>query len=126
MADRKRILLVEDDEFTRFMMTEIISTTNVGVDVAEDGQDGFDRLDRFPDKYALVLMDIHMPKVSGVDATRKIRSSRNDPPQRLPIIAVTADEKYHDRTVAQRHGMDDFIAKPIIAGDLLGLVQKYC
>lgn len=122
----KKILLVEDDEFTRFMMKEIIRTLGVAVDVAKNGQEGCDQLSRSPEDYSLVLMDIHMPKLSGVDATRKIRDHPNDPPRNVAIIAVTADEHYHDFTTVSRHGMDGFIAKPITAGELIGLVDRYC
>jgi len=117
---------VEDDEFTRFMMKEIIDTLEVPVDVAVNGEDGCNRITSNPEDYALVLMDIHMPKLSGVGATQMIRSSPNDPPRNVAIIAVTADARYHDHSVVTGHGMDGFIAKPVTAGELLGLVEKYC
>jgi len=126
MSSPKKILLVEDDQFTRFMMREIIDTLGVDVDIAENGQEGCDQLNKEPGAYGVVLMDIHMPKMSGVDATRIIRGYPNDPPRNVTIIAVTADEQYHDKNVVNVHGMDDFIAKPITAGELLGLVDRYC
>ncbi len=126
MLSNKKILLVEDDFFTRFMMKEIIDTLGVAVDVAEDGQAGCDQLDQNPDVYSLVLMDIHMPKLSGIDATNAIRSSPNDPPRSVPIIAVTADEQYHDNLTVAKLGMDGFIVKPVSPGELNALVDKYC
>lgn len=126
MSAAKKILLVEDDYFTRFMMKEIIDTLGVDVDIAENGQQGCDQLDESPGAYGLVLMDIHMPKLSGVDATKKIRQNPKDPPRNIAIIAVTADEQYHDEAVVSRHGMDGFIAKPITAVELMGLVDQYC
>jgi len=126
MATTKKILLVEDDEFTQFMMKEVIGTLEVQVDVAGNGQEGCECLDEQPDAYCLVLMDIHMPILSGVDATRQIRSSPNDPPRNVPIIALTADEKYHDQAVVSKHGMDGFVAKPVSPGQILGLINKYC
>ncbi|KMW57184.1 Sensory box histidine kinase/response regulator [Candidatus Rhodobacter oscarellae] len=126
MPDKKKILLVEDDAFTRFMMREIIATLEVDVDIAINGYEGCDQIRQFPDDYGLVLMDIHMPKLSGVDATRIIREEPNDPPRNVAIIAVTADERYHDKSVVSDLGMDGFIVKPITAGELLGLVEQYC
>lgn len=126
MATTKKILLVEDDYFTRFMMQEIIDTLGIEVDIAENGQEGCERLDKSPGDYGLVLMDIHMPKLSGVDATQIIRQKPNDPPRNIAIIAVTADEHYHDKSVVSKHGMDGFIAKPITAGELNGLIDRYC
>jgi CheY-like chemotaxis protein len=126
MTSTKKVLLVEDDYFTRFMMKEIIDTLEIEVDIAKDGQEGCDHLDNNPGEYGLVLMDIHMPKLSGVDATRMIRGKPNDPPRNIPIIAVTADQKYHDTAVVSEHGMDGFIAKPITAVELNGLIDLYC
>ena len=126
MRATKKILLVEDDSFTRFMMKEIIDTLEVDVDIAHNGQEGCDRLDSDPSGYGLVLMDIHMPKLSGIDATKLIRKKPTDPPRNVTIIAVTADEQYHNTATVTKHGMDGFIAKPITAGELMGLVDRYC
>ncbi len=126
MAAAKRILLVEDDYFTRFMMQEIIDTLGIEVDIAENGQEGCERLDKNPEDYGLVLMDIHMPKLSGVDAAQIIRNKPSDPPRNIAIIAVTADAQYHDKSVVSKHGMDGFIAKPVTAVELNGLIDRYC
>lgn len=126
VSSKKKILLVEDDYFTRFMMKEIIDTLGVDIDVAENGQDGCDRLTQNPDAYGLVLMDIHMPKLSGVDAARMIRSSPHDPPKNVPIFAVTADVQYHDLSTVAKLGMDGFIVKPVTPGELNALVDRYC
>lgn len=126
MPNRSKILLVEDDSFTRYMMKEIIATLEVPVDVAVDGQDGYAQIVKNPKDYGLVLMDIHMPKLSGVDATQQIRSLEHDPPSNVPIYAVTADETYHDMAKISALGMDGFISKPITAGELRGLVYQYC
>ncbi|MDW3225022.1 MAG: response regulator [Paracoccaceae bacterium] len=126
MPSPKKILLVEDDYFTRFMMKEIIDTLGVDVDIAVNGEEGCAQLDKQPGEYGLVLMDIHMPRLSGVEATRLIREKPTDPPRNIAIIAVTADAQYHDNAVVRKHGMDGFIAKPITAVELMGLVDKYC
>lgn len=126
MSLKKKILLVEDDYFTRFMMKEIIDTLGVDIDIAENGQDGCDQLTQNPDAYGLVLMDIHMPNLSGVDAAKLIRSSPNDPPRNVPIYAVTADVQYHDISTVSKLGMDGFIVKPVTPGELNALVDRYC
>ncbi|MEN8951984.1 response regulator [Planktotalea arctica] len=126
MQSNKKILLVEDDYFTRFMMREIIDTLGVAVDIAVNGEEGCEKLEKKPQDYGLVLMDIHMPKLTGVCATQIIRQSNQDPPRSIPIIAVTADEQYHDPSVVRSFGMDGFIAKPITAVELNGLLDQYC
>ena len=117
---------MEDDDFTRFMMSEIIDTLGVEVDVADNGVTGCTQLEHAPDAYGLVLMDIHMAQMSGVDATRRIRSMHEDPPRNVAIIAVTADEDYHDPAVVTKLGTDGFIAKPVTPGELMGLIDRYC
>ena len=125
-ADRKKVLLVEDDEFTRFMMREIIGTLGVDVTLAKDGSEGCETLCEDPEGYGLVLMDLHMPVLSGIDAARRIRSLENDPPKTVPIIAVTADVNYHDDARIEQLGMDGFASKPVSPGQLLALIDRYC
>ncbi len=128
LAERKKILIVEDDEFNRFMMKSIIETLDVGMDVdlEEDGAAGCERIEKEPSEYALVLMDIHMPKLSGIAATKRIRANVDDPPCNIPIVAVTADANYHHPLAVEAEGMNGFLAKPIAPGELLGLIDRYC
>lgn len=126
MKAAKKILLIEDDEFTRFMMRQIIKTLNVDVDMAHDAQDGLLQLTQNPPDYGLVLMDIHMPRLEGSEATRCIRAMGDDPPCNIPIIAVTTDKRYHNDKFISEIGMNGFIEKPVTAGELIGLVDRYC
>ena len=126
MPNPRKVLLVENDEFTRYMMREIISTLGVEVEIAVNGEDGVQRLIEQPSDFGLVLMDIHMPKVSGIEATKLIRDAPVDPPSGIPIVAVTADSSYHDNAVLKRFGMDGFASKPVTPGQLLDLIDKYC
>lgn len=127
-SKRKKILIVEDDSFNRLMLQSIIETLDVSIDVdiAVDGIEGCERIEREPDAYALVLMDIHMPKMSGISATERIRSSSTNPPRNVPIVAVTADVNYHHPMAVEAKGMNGFLAKPISPGALLGFIELYC
>lgn len=128
MLTRKKILIVEDDYFNRFMIKSIIETLDVGmdVDIEEDGLAGCERIEREPNGYALILMDIHMPKMSGIAATKRIRANVGDPPRNIPIVAVTADAKYHHPLAVEAKGMNGFLPKPIAPGELLSLIDQYC
>lgn len=126
MRNLRKVLLVENDEFTRYMMREIILALGVDVEIAEDGQESIEILNNAPNEFGLVLMDLHMPRVSGIDATRKIREAPLDPPQSLPIVAVTADVSYHDDAVVKQLGMNGFASKPVTPGQLLNLIDKFC
>ena len=122
----KKILLAEDDSFTQYMMGEIFSTLGYEYDIAKDGQECQDIVFANPDEYGVILMDIHMPKVSGVDAARGIRSVDTDPPKSIPIIAVTADSDYHDDGTVTSNGMNGYLRKPIIASEINDIVHKFC
>jgi len=126
MTHRKKVLLVEDDEFSRFMMKEIIGTLGVEVEIAENGKEGCEQLERVPDAYGLVLMDLHMPEMSGIDAARYIRSRRDRSHHLVPIIAVTAFVNYHDDARVEKLGMNGFASKPVSPGHLLNLIDQYC
>ncbi|MEL7091449.1 MAG: response regulator [Pseudomonadota bacterium] len=126
MTFHSKVLLVEDDEFTRFMMREIIAGLGVEVDVAADGEEGFEKLSDAPSDFGLVLMDLHMPHMSGIDAARSIRAGSIDPPKGVPIIAVTADITYHDKARVEQLGMDGFASKPVSPGTLMSLIKQYC
>lgn len=122
----KKILLAEDDQFTRYMMGEVFGALGYEYDMAKDGRECEHLIVENPGEYGVILMDIHMPNVSGVDATRAIRSNPNDPPKSVPIIAVTADADYYDARVIKDRGMDGWLQKPIIASEVNEVVARYC
>ncbi|WP_299614203.1 response regulator [uncultured Tateyamaria sp.] len=124
MLQRKKVLLIEDDQFSRFMMKEVIDMLGVHVDIAENGKQGCDTLDQNPEDYGLVLMDVHMPEMSGIDATKYIRAKV--PPNAVPIIAVTADMDYHDARLVEELGMNGYASKPVSPGQLMQLIDQYC
>ncbi|WP_264211954.1 response regulator [Leisingera thetidis] len=126
MNNPRKVLLVENDEFTRYMMREIILALGVNVEIAEDGQESVEILTNAPNEFGLVLMDLHMPRVSGIEATRQIRQTPLNPPSNVPIIAVTADVSYHDDTIVKELGMNGFASKPVTPGQLLKLIDKFC
>ena len=121
-----KVLLIEDDAFTRFMMREIIAGLGVEVEIAANGEEGCEALRSQPGAFGLVLMDLHMPVMSGIDAAEQIRNDAHDPPKKVPIIAVTADVNYHDTSRVEKLGMDGFASKPVSPGTLLNLIDQYC
>lgn len=104
-----RILLVEDNALNQLVAVELIKHVGLLVDVAENGQVALDMLARTP--YALVLMDMQMPVMDGVAATREIR--RDPRHARLPIIAMTANAMDVDKMRCLEAGMNDHLGKPI-------------
>lgn len=126
MTYMHKVLLIEDDEFTRFMMREIIAGLGVDVEIASNGDEGCKALEDRPGEFGLVLMDLHMPVMSGIDATERIRNDIENASGRVPIIAVTADVNYHDTARIEGLGMNGYTSKPVSPGTLLSLIDQYC
>jgi len=106
-----RVLLVEDNEINREIATELLTDAGLLVDVAENGLLACRQVEREGDSYSAVLMDIQMPVMDGMDATRRIREAW--PADKLPIIAMTAHAYAEERQRCLDVGMNDHIAKPV-------------
>jgi two-component system sensor histidine kinase/response regulator len=104
-----RVLLVEDNELNQEVASELLREAGLVVDIAENGQLAVDMVQRAP--YDIVLMDMQMPVMDGLTATRAIRGLPQF--QDLPILAMTANAMQGDRDVCSAAGMNDHIAKPI-------------
>jgi PAS domain S-box-containing protein len=106
-----RVLVVEDNEINRQVASEMLEAVGVVVAVAEHGAAAVEMLGRDPRAFDAVLMDVQMPVMDGLEATRRLR---DDPRfKHLPIIAMTAHVLDDDRARCARAGMDDYVAKPI-------------
>ncbi len=103
------ILLVEDNEINQFIAVELLQKGGYTVDIANNGQEGIDMLTS--NIYDLVLMDIQMPVLDGLSATRKIRE--NEDFSKLPIIAMSAHAMSGDKDKSLAAGMNDHLTKPI-------------
>lgn len=105
---QKTILIAEDEEVNFIYLETALSKTNVKVIRAKNGEEAVE-LSRITPDIDLILMDIKMPKMNGIEATRAIKSFRKD----IPIIAQTAFAMEEDRQNCFAVGVDDFIAKPV-------------
>jgi signal transduction histidine kinase/CheY-like chemotaxis protein/HPt (histidine-containing phosphotransfer) domain-containing protein len=118
------ILLVEDNLLNQQLATELMQAAGILVDVAPNGCIALDMLGAAPSRYDLVLMDLQMPEMDGLEATRALRAdSRFDA---LPIIAMTAHASVSDRTRCFDVGMNDHLAKPIDPDELFQTIEHWC
>ncbi|MGQ7870220.1 response regulator [Sunxiuqinia sp. sy24] len=112
MEDKLSILLVEDNVLNQRIVTFSLKKFNHDVTIANNG---LEALDRFKEtQYDVILMDLMMPEMDGLEATVKIRELENQNNQNLrtPIIALTANTMDNDRDKCLSYGMDEFMAKP--------------
>jgi CheY-like chemotaxis protein len=105
-----RVLLVEDNPVNQEVARALLRRVGLLVDVANDGRMAVDRVRTTP--YALVLMDMQMPVLDGLAATREIRALPGG--DRLPVLAMTANAFAEDRLAALAAGMNDYISKPVV------------
>ncbi|MBI1777997.1 MAG: response regulator [Proteobacteria bacterium] len=117
-----RVLLVEDNALNRMLATALLKGAGYIVDTAEDGAQAIEAV-RERD-YDVVLMDVQMPKVDGVQATQAIRRL-GEAQRRLPIIALTANAMVGDREFYLGTGMNDYISKPLDSGKFLDIVGRW-
>jgi CheY-like chemotaxis protein len=114
-----RILLVEDNEMNRDMLSRRLIRKGYEVFLANDGQEGLDMALAQPD---LILMDMSLPLVDGWEATRRIKA--NPTTARIPVVALTAHALTDDRERATRAGCDAFATKPVEFQLLIETIER--
>jgi len=117
----RRVLLVEDEPINREIALLMLEDAGLSVDQAEDGMEAVDMA--VAGSYDLILMDMQMPRMDGIEATRRIRELPDC--QVLPILAMTANAFAEDRARCLEAGMDDFMAKPVVPERLYAMVLRY-
>ena len=122
MVDVPPILLVEDVEANRQVAVAILSKAGYQVETAEDGLQGVAAVKERA--FGLILMDIAMPRMDGMEATRTIRTLPG-PRSLTPIVAMTASAFAEDRQRCLDAGMNDYLTKPIVRAKLMQAVQRW-
>lgn len=117
----KRVLLADDDRLSRYGSALILSELGLKVEIADDGAQALESFDAAPPD--IILMDIRMPVMDGLEATRHIRA--HPAGRDVPILALTANAFQEDRAACLAVGMDDFIAKPFTLEHLAKVLLRH-
>jgi CheY-like chemotaxis protein len=121
-ADR-RILLVEDNPVNRKLFLTLLADSGISMDSAEDGIDALQKLRSADKTYDLVLMDVHMPKMDGLEATRHIREDERL--KKIPVLALTASTTSQEVDAILKSGMNGYLDKPLELGKIYTAFQLF-
>jgi CheY-like chemotaxis protein len=116
-----RILVVEDNADNRVLIMDVLDSMNYEVIIATDGEEGVKKATA--ERPDLILMDISLPQMDGLTATRRIKAMPEL--QHIPIIALTAHAMVGDRERALDAGCDDYVSKPIDLRELTNKLTRY-
>ena len=118
------VLLVEDNEINMIVAIETLAEAQLEIDVARDGFEALAKVSQAsPGHYSIILMDMQMPNMDGLEATRELRKMPSA--RHLPIIAMTANAFNEDRDRCFAAGMDDFIAKPVEPEQMFATILRW-
>jgi CheY-like chemotaxis protein/two-component sensor histidine kinase len=121
----KHILLAEDIEINREIIISLLEGSGLEIDCAKNGLEALEMVKAAPGKYDLIFMDMQMPQMDGLEATRQIRALPSPEAAKLPVIAMTANVFKEDIEQCMAAGMDDHIGKPINVEEVYGKLRNF-
>ena len=121
----KVILLADDVDINLKIVMALLKQTHVMIDTAKDGKEAFTAFAANPERYDLILMDMQMPEIDGLQATRMIRALNTPHALAIPIIAMTANVFKEDIDKCSEAGMNDHLAKPIAIKTVMKVLSRY-
>ena len=123
----KQVLLVEDNELNLEIAVELLKYARLNITTAKNGLEGLDKFKAAPPgTYALILMDIQMPVMNGLEAAKAIRALPVKDAQTVPIVAMTANAFPEDIAATLQAGMNEHLSKPIDLEQFHSILQKWC
>ena len=120
-----RLLLAEDVELNREIVTSLLEPTCLEIDCAENGAIALRMFAESPEKYDMIFMDVQMPEMDGYEATCRIRGLGIPYAREIPIVAMTANVFREDIEQCLSAGMNDHVGKPLNLDEVLGKLRKY-
>jgi len=119
------LLLADDIEINREIALAFLDDTHIKVDCVENGLEAVEAFEKTPQEYDVILMDMQMPVMDGLEATRRIRAMDSFEAKQIPIIAMTANAFAEDIAECKKAGMNDHIGKPLDAQIFINTLAMY-
>lgn len=123
MADTKRVLVAEDSSVIQNLTKKVLQFQNYEIESAKNGEEVLKVVKE--KKYDVILMDIGMPKIDGMECTRQIRAMDDKEKSNIPIIAISGNAKNYSEEEFKRVGINEYIPKPLDFDHLVEMVKKY-
>lgn len=120
-TEQLHILLADDNPVNQRLTMRMLEKAGFSVEIAGNGRQAVDKITVAPETYDLILMDIQMPEMDGIEATKAIRRNGFN----LPVIALTAGALTEDRQACLEAGMDDCLTKPFRSEEMIGIIRKH-
>jgi len=127
VLENKTILIADDVELNRDIIAAMLSKIEgLTMDFAVNGKEAVEKFEKSPNLYSLILMDVQMPVMDGLEATKTIRHLNCKNAREIPIIAATANVEEKEIELCLEAGMNDFIEKPIAYDKMLAAAAEHC
>jgi CheY-like chemotaxis protein len=121
----RRLLLAEDMEINREILTSLLEPTEIAIECAENGREAVELFASRPGGFDMIFMDVQMPEMDGYEATRRIRALAAPEASSIPIVAMTANVFREDVEKCLECGMNAHVGKPIDLGEVLDKLAQY-
>ena len=123
MANSKKVLIAEDSSVIQNLTRKILQLQNYGIDSAKNGKQVLEKLAN--EHFDIILMDINMPTMDGIECSREIRAMDDKDKANVPIIAITGNARNYSMEDFKKAGINDFLPKPLNFDNLVTMVKKY-
>ncbi len=119
----KRVLIAEDSSVIQNLTKKILIMQHYDIDAAKNGKQVIDKVQK--NHYHVILMDINMPQIDGMECARQIRQMDDENKKNIPIIAITGNALNYTMDDFKKAGINEFVPKPLDFDELVELVKKY-
>ncbi|WP_194774163.1 response regulator [Pararhodonellum marinum] len=123
MSDTKKVLVAEDSSVIINLTKNVLMFENYNITAVKNGKQVIDKLNQ--EDFDLILMDINMPIMDGIECTKAIRAMKDEKKAKVPIVAITGNFKNYTMDDFKNAGLDDYIQKPLDYDHLLATVKKH-